>query len=207
MSRVVVVNFLSLDGVMQSVLSTDEDREGGFEQGGWVPGYVDEIVERVMSDATVQADGLLFGRKTYQIFAARWPYASQDEPAVAAMNRIPKYVASHTMRTGDWNNTTVLGPDTPKAVAELKDKPGGDLVVFGSGGLIQTLIEHDLVDEFRLLLLPLVIGNGKRLFPDGGAPADLRLVDTVTSQSGVVVLTYHPTRPAPEQQSRPEGLR
>jgi dihydrofolate reductase len=195
LSQLVVVNFMSLDGVMQAVLSADEDRNGGFEHGGWVPPYVDETVAAVMSDTTVRAGGLLLGRKTYEIFAARWPYASEEEPAVAAMNRIPKYVASHTIRSGDWDNTTVLGPDTPAEITRLKEQPGKDIVVFGSGGLIQTLIAHDLVDMYRLLVLPLVIGRGKRMFPDGGASATLRLVDMVTSPSGVVIATYQPARP------------
>jgi dihydrofolate reductase len=192
MSRIVVVNFVSLDGVMQSVLSPEEDPGDGFAHGGWVNPYVDDTVAAVMSDATTQAAGLLLGRRTYEIFARTWPYADESEPAVAAMNRIPKYVASHTMRLGSWHETTVLGGDIPAEIAELKAQPGGDLVVFGSGQLLQTLIQHGLVDEYRLLVFPLVIGSGKRMFPDGGAPAKLHLVDTVTSGSGVLIATYRP---------------
>ncbi len=198
MSRVVVVNFMSLDGVMQSVLSAEEDRDGGFARGGWVNPFVDDTVAHVMSDATTQAAGLLLGRRTYEIFAAQWPYADEAEPAVAAMNRIPKYVASRTMRSGDWHETRVLGADVPAEIAELKAQPGGDVVVFGSGQLIQTLIKHSLVDEYRLLVFPLVIGAGKRLFPDGGVPANLRLTSALTSTSGVLIATYQPA-PSPER--------
>jgi dihydrofolate reductase len=194
MSKVVVVNFVSLDGVMQSVLSAEEDQDGGFVRGGWVLPYVDDTVSAAMSDATTRAAGLLLGRRTYEIFAATWPQADESDPAVAAMNRLPKYVASRTLRSGDWNETRVLGDDVPAAVAELRSRPGGDIVVFGSGQLIQTLIEHSLVDEYRLLVFPLVLGSGKRMFPEGGTPADLQLVDAVTSSSGVIVATY---RPAP----------
>lgn len=194
MSRVVVVNFMSLDGVIQSVLFPDEDREGGFEHGGWVPPYADDTVVRVMKEATVGARGLLLGRKTYEIFAALWPFQSEDDPAVAAMNRIPKFVASTTLTEGPWQHTVVLGDDLPKAIQALKDEDGADLVVFGSGNLIQSLIEHDLVDEYRLLVFPLVLGTGKRMFPDGGLPARLELVGTETSERGVVVATYRPSR-------------
>lgn len=201
MSRVVVVNFLSVDGVMQSVLSPEEDPDGGFVDGGWVSPYVDDTVAGVMSDATTKADALLLGRRTYEIFAAHWPYADDTEPAVAAMNRIPKYVASRTISSGTWNDTRVLGADLPAEVADLKSRPGGDIVVFGSGQLVQTLIAHSLVDEYRLLVFPLVIGSGKRMFPDGGAPASLRLVDTLTSGSGVVITTYHPVTASGQERS------
>ncbi|GAA5012672.1 dihydrofolate reductase family protein [Actinopolymorpha pittospori] len=200
MSRVVVVNFLSLDGVMQSVLSPEEDPDGGFAAGGWVSPHIDDTVAGVMADVTTKAGALLLGRRTYEIFAAQWPYADDTEPAVAAMNRIPKYVASRTISSGPWNDTRVLGADVPAEVADLRSRPGGDIVVFGSGQLIQTLIEHSLVDEYRLLVFPLVIGSGKRMFREGGAPANLRLVDTLTSGSGVVIATYHPaTAPGQER--------
>ncbi len=192
MSRIVVVNFLSLDGVIQGVLAPDEDTEGGFEHSGWVSPYADETVARVMQQATIQAGGMLLGRKTYEIFASIWPHQSEDDPAVAAMNRMPKYVASTTLDQGSWAHTVVLD-DVPTAVSKLKEEDGADIVVFGSGGLLGTLREHDLVDEYKLLTFPLVLGNGKRMFPDGTS-AKLELVDVETSGSGVVVATYRPTR-------------
>ncbi|MBM7788384.1 dihydrofolate reductase family protein [Tenggerimyces flavus] len=190
--RIVVVNFQSLDGVIQSVLFPDEDTEGGFDRGGWVPPYVDETVARVMKEATTKAGGMLLGRKTYEAFASIWPHQSEDDPAVAAMNRMPKYVASTTLREGTWAHTVILD-DVPEAVAKLKHEDGADLVVFGSGQLLQTLREHDLVDEYQLLTFPIVLGKGKRMFPDG-AQAKLGLVDVVTAGSGVVIATYRPTR-------------
>lgn len=194
MSRVVVVNFTTLDGVIQSVLFPDEDTEGGFTDGGWVAPYMDDTVARVMRETTTQARGMLLGRKTYEIFAALWPRQSEDDPAVAAMNRMPKYVASTTLHKGSWANTVILDEGLPEAVAALKEEDGGDLVVFGSGQLIQTLIAHDLIDEYTLLVCPLLLGNGKRMFPDGGAAARLELHDVVRSDTGVLIATYHPSR-------------
>lgn len=190
MSRVSVVNFQSLDGVIQSVLSADEDRDGGFEHGGWVPPYVDDTVAAVMQSATVGAGALLLGRKTYDAFAAIWPFADQSEPAIAAMNRMPKYVASTTLTDPTWEHTTVLGPDVPAEVRKLKDQPGDDLVVFGSSVLLGTLIEHDLIDTFTLLTFPLLLGTGKRMFGDLPAPVTLKLTETKTSASGVIIHTY-----------------
>jgi dihydrofolate reductase len=188
--KLVVVNFVSLDGVMQSVLSADEDRDGGFEGGGWVPPYMDATVARVMSEATTSAGALLLGRRTYELFAATWSQADQREPAVAALNRMPKYVASRTLATADWHNSRVLGSDLTTELAELKSGPGGDIVVFGSGGLIPTLAGAGLVDEYRLLVFPVVLGGGKRMFPAGSTPMALTLLGTETSGTGVVILTY-----------------
>ena len=190
MSELVIVNFISLDGVIQSPLSADEDRDGGFDCGGWVSASMDETIATTMSDCTTNAGSLLLGRRTYEIFTASWQHANQEEPAVAALNRMPKYVASRTITSGPWANTTVLGPDMASEIARLKDQPGGDIIVFGSGGLIQTLIEHDLIDRYKLLIFPLVIGQGKRMFPDGGIPANLRLSDVETSSTGVIIATY-----------------
>jgi dihydrofolate reductase len=190
MSRLSVVNFQSLDGVIQSVLSPDEDRDGGFEHGGWVPPYVDDTVATVMQEATVGAGGLLLGRKTYDAFAAVWPDADQADPAVAALNRLPKYVVSSTLTDPGWANTTVLGPDVPAEVRRLKEQPGGDLVVFGSSVLLGTLIEHDLIDSYTLLTFPLILGTGKRMFGDLPAPVELRLTDTKVSGTGVTIQVY-----------------
>lgn len=190
MPKIVVVNFVTLDGVIQSVLSADEDREGGFAAGGWVQPYMDEVVGRVMSEATTGAGGLLLGRKTYQTFAATWSVADQREPAVAALNRLPKYVASTTLTAADWQNSRVLGDDLIAELARLKEQPGGDIVVFGSGGLIPTLVAADLIDQYTLLVFPLVLGTGKRMFADGIAPTTLTLLGTEVSTTGVVVLRY-----------------
>jgi len=190
MPKIVVVNFVTLDGVIQSVLSADEDREGGFAAGGWVQPYMDEVVGRVMSEATTGAGGLLLGRKTYQTFAATWSVADQREPAVAALNRLPKYVASTTLTAADWQNSRILGDDLIAEVARLKEQPGGDIVVFGSGGLIPTLVAADLIDQYTLLVFPLVLGTGKRMFADGIAPTTLTLLGTEVSTTGVVVLRY-----------------
>ncbi|MEV6489465.1 dihydrofolate reductase family protein [Actinoplanes sp. NPDC051633] len=190
MSRIVVVNFVTLDGVIQSVLSADEDRDGGFEAGGWVQPYMDEVVARVMSEATTGAGGLLLGRRTYQNFAATWSVADRGEPAVAALNRMPKYVASTTLAATDWENSRILGEDLVAEVTELKKQPGGDIVVFGSGRLIPALAAADLIDRYTLLTFPLVLGTGKRMFADGFAPATLTLLGSEVSTTGVVVLRY-----------------
>jgi dihydrofolate reductase len=199
MSKIVVVNFMTLDGVIQSVLSADEDREGGFEAGGWVQPYMDEVVGRVMGEATTGAGGLLLGRRTYETFVSTWSVADQRDPAVAALNRLPKYVASTTLTTADWQNSRVLGDDLTGELARLKAQPGGDIVVFGSGGLIPTLVAADLIDRYTLLVFPLVLGKGKRMFATGIAPTTLTLLGTEVSTTGVVVLTYGRAGRAPSQ--------
>ncbi|PSK81399.1 dihydrofolate reductase [Murinocardiopsis flavida] len=173
MGQLVVVNFVSLDGVMQSVLSADEDRDGGFDEGGWVLPYVDDVVEQVMSEATAGAGALLLGRRTYEIFAATWPYGDMDDPAVAAMNAMPKYVASRTLTDLPWANSVLLGADLAAEVGRAKAATEAETAVLGSGDLLRTLIGHDLVDEYRLLVFPLILGGGKKLFADGGIPRRL----------------------------------
>lgn len=193
MSKVTVVNFQSLDGVIQSVLSGDEDRAGGFEHGGWVLPYTDEVVADFMRRHTTDAGALLLGRRTYEAFASIWPHADQEDPAVAAMNRIPKYVASHTLTEGSWANTTILGADVPAEVARLKEQPGGDLVVFGSSVLLTTLLEHSLVDALHLLTFPLLLGTGKKMFTNLPAPIPLTLTDTTVTPSGAIIHSYTAT--------------
>ncbi|MCX4970913.1 dihydrofolate reductase family protein [Streptomyces sp. NBC_00654] len=190
MGQLAVVNFVSLDGVMQSVLSADEDRDGGFDQGGWVLPYVDEAVERFMSEATAGAGALLLGRRTYEIFAATWPHADMNDPAVAAMNAVPKYVASNSVRDLRWANSILLGADLAEEVSGLKAASESETVVLGSGGLLGTLIEYDLVDEYRLLVFPLILGRGKQLFADGESPRRLTLTATQPTPSGVLINTY-----------------
>ncbi|MFH8616386.1 dihydrofolate reductase family protein [Streptomyces sp. NPDC017979] len=190
MGQLVVVNFVSLDGVMQSVLSADEDRDGGFDEGGWVLPYVDDEVERFMSGATAGAGALLLGRRTYEIFAGTWPYADRSDPAVAAMNAMPKYVASRTLKDLPWANSVLLGADLVAEVRRITAATESETVVLGSGDLLRTLIEHDLVDEYRLLVFPLLLGAGKRLFADAKAARRLALTATRPTPSGVLINTY-----------------
>jgi dihydrofolate reductase len=190
MRNLVVGTFLSLDGVMQGPGGPDEDRDGGFDRGGWTVPYFDDELGRVMTDLVGQSGALLLGRRTYDIFAASWPLVGDDDPIAAKLNRVPKYVASRTPRRLEWNNSTLLGGDVAEEVAKLKQEDDGDIHVSGSGGLVQTLLRHDLVDEFRLLLFPVLVGAGKRLFADGTIPRSLELVDSTTSGTGVMICSY-----------------
>jgi dihydrofolate reductase len=190
MGKLVVGTFLTLDGVMQAPGAPDEDREGGFEHGGWSAPHFDEGMGEVVSGWVGQADALLLGRKTYEIFAAHWPNVPAEDPIAAKLNSVPKYVASRTLETADWENSTLLGNDVAGEVADLKQRIDGEIQVSGSSDLIQTLIEHDLVDEYRLSIFPVVLGSGKRLFGDGTIPSGLRLVDAQTSTTGVAMHTY-----------------
>ena len=183
MRNLVINTFLSLDGVMQSPGGPDEDPTGGFSLGGWGVPYFDEAMMSRMAE--LEPYELLLGRGTYEIFAAHWPY--DEGPIADRLNRIRKYVVSTTLEAPEWNNTTVIAAD---AIAELKRSDGPELQVHGSPGLIQTLLEHDLIDEYRLWIFPLVIGAGKRLFGDGAIPIGLRLVDSATTATGVTVNTY-----------------
>lgn len=195
MSKVVVQTFLTLDGVMQAPGGANEDHEGGFEHGGWQG--PDEAAGEIVGGWMERASGVLLGRKTYDIFAAFWPHVGDDgEDADIArqLNSLPKYVASRTLDHLDWQNSTLLGDDVPGAVAKLRGEPGGEIHVWGSGDLIQTLIRHDLVDEYRLLIYPLVLGTGKRLFADGVVPASLELVETRGTPSGTILAVYRPRR-------------
>ncbi|MGW1015364.1 dihydrofolate reductase family protein [Streptomyces niveus] len=190
MRKLMVTTFVSLDGVMQGPGGSDEDRDGGFEHGGWsVPHFGPDLIQR-MTDLVQRADALLLGRKTYDIFAATWPLAEADDPIGSKMNSVRKYVASRTLDTVSWQNSTLLTGDVAEAVARLKQEGDGEIQVHGSGDLIQTLIAHDLVDEFHVLVFPVLVGSGKRLFGRGTVPAGLKLVDTARSGSGVVISTY-----------------
>jgi dihydrofolate reductase len=189
--RVLVAGtFLTLDGVMQGPGGPDEDRSGGFEHGGWSVGYWDDAMGELITEWTARADALLLGRTTYEIFAAHWPHVSADDPVGSVLNRVPKYVASTTLSTVEWNNSTLLEGDVPTAVNALKGSGTGEIQVHGSAGLLQTLIEHDLIDEYRLWTFPVLLGSGKRLFDGGTVPAGLELVDDRTFSSGVVVNRY-----------------
>jgi dihydrofolate reductase len=193
MGRVIVSEFLTLDGVMQAPGDPEEDRSGGFGHGGWQMPYVDEAMGSAISEGMATSGGFLLGRRTYEILSAFWPNQPADDPFAAAMNSLPKYVASTTLREPlAWQGSNLLKGDVPEAVAKLKQQPGKDLQVIGSGELVQTLLQHHLVDEFRLMVHPLVLGGGRRLFRDGTARTALQLVDTGTTGTGVLVLTYRP---------------
>jgi len=190
MSKVVVFTNLTLDGVMQAPGRPDEDRRGGFEHGGWATPYATmEAAEESMANT----GALLLGRRTYEDFYAVWPNRT-DNPFTAVLNNTQKYVASTTLKEPlSWSNSTLLKGDAAEAVARLKEEPGKDLVVLGSGELVQSLMRHNLVDAYVLLIHPLVLGSGRRLFTDGGAFAALRLVATKTTTTGVVIATYAAT--------------
>jgi dihydrofolate reductase len=194
MSRVIVSEFLTLDGVMQAPGGTDEDTRGGFQHGGWQMQLFDDALGQFVMGGISSAGGLLLGRRTYEIFAAHWPNQPDDDPLAPTLNALRKYVASRTLQAPlDWENSTLLEGDAADAVAKLKEQPGDDLLVIGSGDLVQTLIEHDLVDAYRLMVHPLLLGGGRRLFPsDGSTKRPLRLVDSSTSSTGVLILTYEP---------------
>ena len=191
MRKLIVSTFLTLDGVMQAPGGPDEDDSGGFAFGGWSVNYWDERMGQVMGDAMSAPFDLLLGRTTYDIFAAHWPRAS-DEAGAGPLNAATKYVASRSHPTLEWSNSVLIEGDAAEGIAALKQGDGPELQVHGSGNLIQTLLRHGLVDEFRLWVFPVVIGSGKRLFSEGTIPSGLKLVDSTVSSTGVVIGTYEP---------------
>ena len=190
MRKLVVNTFTTLDGVMQAPGGPEEDPTGGFEHGGWSAGYWDEAMGQWMGEFMGKTFELLLGRKTYEIFAAHWPQA-REEPA-EQLNAAKKYVASRTLSSLEWENSELLEGDVAYATARLKEEDGPELQVHGSSNLIQTLLQHNLIDEFRIWIFPVVLGSGKRLFAEGTLPAGLALVDSRTSTTGVVFLTFTP---------------
>jgi dihydrofolate reductase len=192
MRKVVVDEWMSLDGVVQAPGAPEEDTTGGFQHGGWHLRYFDEMSQAWVVEYLTGAGGFLFGRRTYENFAGYWPNASEEEQSVAQpLNTKPKYVASTTLSEPlGWENSSVLQGDVADAVGELKQEDGEDLHVIGSTQLVRTLIEHDLVDEFRLMIDPVVLGGGKRLFLDDGALRSLRLVDSQVTTTGAILATY-----------------
>jgi len=191
MRKLIVSTFLTLDGVMQAPGGPGEDDSGGFAHGGWSVNYWDEQMGQVMVDALSSPFDLLLGRKTYDIFAAYWPNAP-EEAGGKPLNDATKYVASRSQPTLAWSKSILIEGDAAEGIAALKREDGPELQVHGSGELIQTLLHHNLVDEYRLWVFPVVIGSGKRLFSDGTIPAGLKLVDSKVSSTGVVIGTYEP---------------
>jgi dihydrofolate reductase len=194
MRKLIADEWMTLDGVIQAPGQADEDTTGGFQHGGWHVGYFDDLAQRWVVDSVVKAGGFVLGRRTYEIFAAHWPNASGEEQVLAEpLNTKPKYVASQTLTEPlAWEHSTVLQGDVAQAVAALKQEDGEDLHLIGSSQLVQTLVEHDLVDELRVMIDPVVVGGGKRLFRDDGVRRALRLVDSQVTTTGVIIATYAP---------------
>jgi dihydrofolate reductase len=191
MSKIIVFTNLTLNGVMQAPGLPDEDRRGGFEYGGWAAPY-GAMQTKEAGESLSSFGALLLGRRTYENFYDYWPKQTNN-PFTEVLNNMQKYVASRTLREPlPWSNSTLLNGNVPEAVAKLKTQPGQDIVVMGSGELIQTLMKHNLVDRYVLLIHPLVLGSGRHLFPDGGASATLQLVAAKPTSNGVVVATYQP---------------
>ncbi len=190
MRRLVVLSFITLDGVMQAPGGPEEDPTGGFKHEGWAVGYWDDFLGNVMVEQMSKPFDLLLGRRTYEIFAAHWPYVKGDDPFAARINNAKKYVVSNTLSEVDWTNSTLVKGDVVQEIMNLKEQDGPELQVHGSGNFIQTLLKHDLVDEFRLKIYPVTLGKGKRLFAEGTIPAGFKLLDSKTSTNGVIVATY-----------------
>jgi dihydrofolate reductase len=196
MRKLSVNTFLTLDGVMQAPGGPEEDPTGDFSHGGWSVNYWDDQMGRIMGDAMSTRFDLVLGRKTYEIFAAHWPHAT-DDPGAKPLNDATKYVASRTLRSLDWSNSLLIEGDVAEGIAALKQQEGPELQVHGSANLIQTLLKNNLIDEYRLWIFPVVLGSGKRLFSDGAIPAGLKLVDGKISSTGVVIGTYVPAGDVP----------
>jgi dihydrofolate reductase len=194
MRKVVVIEHVTLDGVMQAPGRPDEDTRDSFEHGGWAQGRADEVMGRKLGEGMAQGGPLLLGRRTYQDFFSFWPKQT-DNPYTEVLDSAEKYVASTSLKEPlPWKNSTLLDGDATSAVAELKEQPGNDFTVLGSGQLVQSLMRRDLVDELLLMIHPLVFGSGRRLFPDGGPVAALTLVDSETTTTGVMIARYKATK-------------
>jgi dihydrofolate reductase len=190
MSKIVVFNSVTLDGVMQAPARRDEDTRGGFVHGGWAIPYSDPAIGRAFEESRASTGGLLLGRRTYEDFYRVWP-SRTDNPFTEVLNNSPKYVASRTLKEPlPWMNSILLNGDVVNAVAELKSQPVKDLVILGSGELIQTLMKHNLIDQYILFIHPLILGSGRRLFPAASTFSTLKLVDAKPSSTGVVIATY-----------------
>ncbi|WFU10563.1 dihydrofolate reductase family protein [Rhizobium sp. CB3090] len=192
MRRIIASTFVSLDGIMQAPGAPEEDTSGGFQFGGWTFHYFDEATGAALGEIFDKPFDLLLGRKTYDIFAAYWPYADQDDRIAVLFNRVTKYVATRGNASLDWNNSRSLGPDVTAALTELKKGEGPDLLIQGSSDLIQTLLRYGLIDEYTVLTFPLLLGKGKKLFADGTVPVALKLIRSQSFPSGVIMATYEP---------------
>ena len=201
MRKIIVQSFITLDGVMQSPGGAHEDQTGGFSYGGWAVNYFDESMMKFVGESNTKPFALLLGRRTYEIFAAHWPYVNEkhgenpkenalDDPFADALNAARKYVVSEVPLALSWNNTTTIMGNVVEEIQKLKDEDGPELQVHGSANLIQTLLEHDLVDEFRLMIFPITLGGGKKLFADGTQPLAFKLVKSATSSTGVIMAVY-----------------
>ena len=189
--KLMATEMLTLDGVYQGPGGPDEDRRGGFDRGGWTAGHADPEMGEFLTTMFERADGLLLGRKTWEIWEPYWP-RHDDDPFGHAINRLPKYVPSTTLKNPTWQNTHVIDGDVEAAVRELKAKPGRELQLHGSGVLLRWLLERDLVDELNLRITPVVVGDGMRLFPEEGQSHDMTLVESRSLPSGVVIQTFRP---------------
>ncbi len=195
MRKIIVTEFLTLDGVMQAPGSPNEDRSDGFDQGGWQLAYVDDALGASVTDGLATTGALLLGRRTYDIFGAHWPNQPDEDPLAGIFNGLPKYVVSKTLTEPlAWQNSTLVQGDVAAEIAKLKAEPGKDIQVIGSGELVDTLRRNDLVDEYRLMIHPIVMGNGKPLFRDASATSRLRLVESKPTSKGVLIATYTPVR-------------
>jgi dihydrofolate reductase len=193
MANILVFTSLTLDGVMQAPGRPDEDSRGGFAHGGWAQPYNDPVMGSATGESMAGSGALLLGRRTYEDLYSYWPHQT-DNPFTPVLDNTLKYVASNTLTEPlPWQNSKLLSGDAAEAVAKLKERPGRDIAVLGSGQLVQSLVRHGLVDRYVLLIHPLVLGTGRRLFPDGGASTSLRLRDAKTTTTGVIIATYQPT--------------
>jgi dihydrofolate reductase len=192
--QLTATTFLSVDGVYQGPGGPEEDRRDGFDRGGWLVPHFDEATGQFMEEVFGEVDAFLLGRRTYEIFAASWPNATDPNDTVAkALNTLPKYVASSTLTNPEWANTTVLEGDLASAVRSLKERDGSELQVHGSGKLVQFLLANDLVDRLNLLVFPVIVGAGRRLFPDRGIATGLALEESRSTPSGVAISVYRPS--------------
>ena len=186
--RLTLTEFVTLDGVCQGPGGPTEDPSDGFQQGGWLVPFFDEALGQYMTGVFEEVDAFLLGRRTYEIFAASWPnFPDPDDPIASKLNNLPKYVASRTLDRADWTNSTVLGGDLVTEVAKLKEQPGRELQIHGSGALAQALLDAGLIDTIRLIVFPVVLGTGKRLFAEGRTPSKFRLAGVETTPTGVTV--------------------
>jgi dihydrofolate reductase len=191
--KLFATEFLTLDGVMQAPGNPNEDRSDGFEQGGWQLAYFDDIFADAIMAGFAQTGGFLLGRRTYEIFANWWPKQPEDDPLAGTFNALPKYVVSTTLSEPlGWQNSSLISGDVPAEVRRLKQAEGKDIQLIGSGELFRTLAQDDLLDEYRLMIHPLVLGDGRRLFREGFAPKRLRLVDSKATSKGMLIATYVP---------------